>query len=80
MLITKNKSNGQNISKYLGEFNNDKKEGVGLLKKDGEQIEGQFFNDMLEGIAAIYSESKKIYVQYKNNKKEGREIMKELLM
>ena len=75
MLITKNKSNNEIISIYIGEFIDDKKNGLGLIKKKEEQIEGSFMNDKPEGKIGIYQEKQKIYVEYKNGKKNGREII-----
>ena len=75
MLITKNKLNAEIISIYIGEFMDDKKNGLGLIKKQEEQLEGNFINDKPDGKIAIYQEKQKIYVEYKNGKKNGREII-----
>ena len=50
----------------------DKKNGLGLIKKQEEQLEGNFINDKPDGKIAIYQEKQKIYVEYKNGKKNGR--------
>ena len=74
MQIIKNKSNGEIISTYLGEFSDDKRNGVGVVKTEENQLEGTFVNDEPDGKMAIYGGDSKIYLEYKNGKKNGRKI------
>ena len=74
MITIKNKSNGELISKFIGEFKDDKKNGVGLEKFKETQIEGSFIDDKLNGRACLYSKLSKIYLEYKDGLKNGREI------
>ena len=74
ILITKNKSNGENISTFIGEFSDDKRNGVGLEKTQDRQLEGTFVDDKPEGKMAMYFDSRKFYVEYKNGIRNGREI------
>ena len=72
MLIRKKKSNGEEISIYIGEFKDNKKNGLGLLREKGEQIEGSFVDDHPDGLVGIYTEKSKTYAEYKNGVFNGR--------
>ena len=74
MNTIKNKSNGELISKFIEEFKDDKKNGVGLEKIKEKQIERRFIDDKLNGRACLYSKLSKIYLEYKDGLKNGREI------
>ena len=58
----------------IGEFKDDKKNGVGLEKFKETQIEGSFIDDKLNGRACLYSKLSKIYLEYKDGLKNGKEI------
>jgi len=75
ILKVKNKLNGNIIYEYIGEFKNDKKDGLGVLKKDNIQIEGFFKENEINGLAGIYYKDKFEICEFKNGIKIGRSII-----
>ena len=74
MLIQRDKSNGEIIVTFYGEFVNDKKNGYGLENGLGRQIEGTFVDNEADGKMGVYTETSKFYVEYRNGKRHGRYI------
>jgi hypothetical protein len=50
------------------------KNGLGIMKKNGVQIEGQFLNDEFDGKIGIYSEDGLEIFEMKNGEENGRKI------
>ena len=69
---TKDYSDG----KYEGEFNNDKREGKGIMYYyNGDKYEGEYKNDKREGKGIMFYKSGDRYEgEFKNDKKEGKGI------
>jgi len=75
-MIDNNNTKIYKIGKYIGELNNDKREGKGIMIfMNGDRYEGEWKNDIREGRGIYYySNGDRYEGEFKNNKKEGKGI------
>ena len=73
-LSKKKKDTGETIFEYVGEFKNNMKNGLGIMKKNNLQFEGKFLNDNLDGKVGVYAEDGLQILEIKNGEENGRKI------